>query len=143
MIELADIEEVPLEEQTLYGVKAMSQGGHSLALAEIASFKTKSIKDYRKIVNGLKICAQTPRGQFVKTPRVSADANGRPIYELKAQRGHARLFFFYATEGDDEVVIVTSGFWKTGSNKKETKDQSRQFDLAADLMLRFQRERKK
>ncbi len=133
-IGLVDIIGVDPDWETAHRVKALEVDGRSFALAGLANIKKKDPAEHNRLMRAIKLVVGTKR--LMGTPHVKADAQGRGVYEMRAQ--YARLFFFY-TSDTDEIVVCTHLYEKTDSKNK----QNREFEKCAELrdLYEAQRER--
>ena len=112
-IELLDIPGLSASDQTACKIKALSVNGKSPALAALSEWEAGERADYNKIFKNLRILGQLGR-QVNNDKRVQKCGNSKysETYEVRADKGHARLMFFWCV--DDSVVILTNKFWKGG-----------------------------
>jgi len=114
-VELVDIEDVKEEWQTAHRVKALAVNGRSPALDALADWKKNQRADYKKIVKALRLAAANDRVLNENHVKWSPDQG---VGEMRAHRGHARLFFFY-TEDEEEIVVCTNAYWKAKPSRAE------------------------
>lgn len=117
-IRLVDIVGVDPSWETSHRVKALEVEGRSFALAGLANLKKKDPAEHSRLMRPIKLVAGTKR--LMGTPHVKADAQGKGVYEMRAQ--YARLFFFY-TSDTDEIVVCTHLYEKTDSKQKQNKSK--------------------
>lgn len=132
MIELKKIEGLNDSHQTVWRVRAMAINGRSPVLTELLSWKNNSEADYKKIMKILRMVGQFHRLVDPKKVKKSANSKHHNIYELRADKGHARIMFFYA-EGDEAVVVCTVPYWK-GRGKQDTA-----FQRCAELKMFYEK----
>jgi len=60
--------------------------------------------------------------------QVGKQKNQKEIIEIKAMRGHSRLFTFFSE--NKELIICTHTYWKTSTNKKQ---QNLEFTRAVEM----------
>ncbi len=89
-------------------INALAINGKSPALAALVDWKRNNRRDYDRIVNVMKLLAERGRltdERYVR--KTSKPHKHGDVYEMKAYRGKARLFFFYHTT-DNSIVICTN-----------------------------------
>lgn len=125
--ELVEIPDWEPAEHDVHLVRALWCGERSPALQALRDWKRSAPKDYKKIMRALSHAATTKRPTNGKL--VVRDKAGRDIYELRAQGGNARLFYFYF-EGAEEIIVCANEYWKS---KPSSVEQERAFDRCASL----------
>lgn len=113
--------------QTVWQVRALEINGRNLVLPDLAEWSKSSPADYKKIMKVLCMVGQQDRIRDEK--KVKKSKHHENIYEIRADKGSARLMFFYC-EGTQSVVICTNTYWKTKSSARE---QSQAFERCANL----------
>jgi len=110
--ELIDIPELELPADCERRIRALQINGKSPAIAALVEWKRKNLKDYTKIINVMRLIAE--RGRLTDEKHVKKtskpDKHG-DVYEMRAHRGKARLFFFY-DHLDDSLIICTNEYNK-------------------------------
>jgi len=110
---LVDIMDVEDGWQTCHQLKALARDGKSRVLYELAMLKQQQEPDHKKLLRALRLAGENPR---VTNPRhVKQGKVHKDIYEMRADKGLARLMFFYAPP--DETVVCTELFRKTDGGK--------------------------
>ena len=78
----------------------------------------KSPADYKKIMKVLCMIGQVDRIRDEKKVKKSKNPKHDDIYEIRADKGHARLMFFYSAQ-DQAVVVCTNTYWKAKASQRE------------------------
>lgn len=111
-IELIEIPGLRAEEQTRWQVRALAFDGKSPALVALHQWKQTEFADFKKIMKVMRIVGGMPRvPDENKVKRSENPAHGE-VYEMRANKGHARLMFFYSERDDAAVVVCTNEYWK-------------------------------
>lgn len=127
-VELREVPDVPAAWQTTHRVRALAVNGRAEAVDALAEWRTRGGGDYGKIVESLRQAAGKRR---VSNPdRVKRDRKRSGVFELRAPRGNARLFYFYSPDAN-EIIVLTNAYWKTKPSEAE---QERAFERARRLM---------
>lgn len=126
-IELVDIPDWEGKAQDAHPVKALWIGERSPVLIALNDWRRSAPNDYKKIMKALRHAALTRRP--TNSNLVVRDKAGRNVYELRAQGGNARLFYFY-TDGAEEIIVCANEYWKTKPSEAE---QDRAFEKCARL----------
>lgn len=129
-VRVVDIIQRPAWE-TVHKLRALEIGGRCLVRDFLADLNAKDKVDYRKVMKVLRMLGANTR--VVDEKHVKRGGYQKEIYEVRAHRGHARVFFFY-TPDDEEVVVCTSGYWKA---KPSVREQNEAFETAARLRERY------
>jgi hypothetical protein len=122
MIELLKIEGLNDSHQSVWQVRALAINGRSPVLTELLAWQKDSAADYRKIMKVLRIVGQFPRLTDSKKVKKSSNPKHHNIYEMRADKGHARLMFFYS-EDDEAVIVCTTPYWKGRGNQANAFNQ--------------------
>ena len=117
-VELIQIPGVTNHQQTHWLIRALQINGRDLVLGSLVEWQRKSPGDYKKIMKVLSMIGQVDRIRDEKKVKKSANPKHDGIYEIRADKGSARLMFFYC-EKTQAAVICTNTYWKTKSSKKE------------------------
>ena len=116
-IQLEEIPGLNATDQTCWQVRALAIDGRSLVLSALDEWSSTALPDYKKILKVLRIVGQfrrvTDETKVVKT----ADPDHGDIYELRAHKGHARLFFFYSES--ESVLVLTNMYWKNKGSQQQ------------------------
>lgn len=117
-IELAEIPGVTNHQQIVWKVRALQINGRDLVLGPLAEWQNKSPGDYKKIMKVLSMIGQFDRIRDEKKVKKSANPKHDGVYEIRADKGSARVMFFYC-EKSQSAVICTNAYWKAKSSRKE------------------------
>ena len=117
-IELAEIPGVTNHQQIVWKVRALQINGRDLVLGSLAEWQNKSPGDYKKIMKVLSMIGQVDRIRDEKKVKKSANPKHDGVYEIRADKGSARVMFFYC-EKSQSAVICTNAYWKAKSSRKE------------------------
>lgn len=117
-LELLTIPGLSNQNQSACRLRALSVNGTSLALAALEEWERHENADYRKIIKVLRIVGQVGRLRDEKKVKKCSNPDYGDVYEIRADKGKARLMFFY-DESDGLMVICTNSFWK-GSGHQDT-----------------------
>jgi putative component of toxin-antitoxin plasmid stabilization module len=117
-IELIQIPGVTNHDQIIWQVRVLQINGRNAVLGPLIEWERKSPGDYKKIMKVLSIIGQVNRVRDEKKVKKSANPKHDGVYEIRADKGSARLMFFYCQKAQ-AAVICTNTYWKTKSSKKE------------------------
>ena len=117
-IELIQVPGVSNHHQLVWNIRALQINGRNLVLGSLTEWERKSPGDYKKIMKVLSIIGQVDRIRDEKKGKKSSNPKHDGVYEIRADKGSARLMFFYC-ENIQAAVICTNTYWKTKSSKKE------------------------
>lgn len=135
-IQLQDIPGLVLGDKPLWRVKILSINGKQPALDALVKWKREEPRDYKKIIASIKIAAGTHRVANKKRVKKTTNPKQGDIYEFRADKLHARLFFFY--DDEETLIICTNDYWKNKGS------QDAAFEICAGMKAVYeQRERKK
>ncbi|MCK5852286.1 hypothetical protein KAH27_04575 [bacterium] len=120
---------IPLSWQKKYKLKLLEINGKSKVISGLLDIKTKDEKDFKKLLKNLKLQLET-KGILRNSTKVQVgkQKGQKEIIEIKATRGHSRLFAFFSE--NKELIICTHTYWKTATNKKQ---QNSEFAKAAEM----------
>ena len=130
-IKLIDCPEkfIPTSWQKEHKLKLLEINGKSKALSGLHDIKIKDEKDFKKLIKNVKL--QLSSKEILKNKekvQVGKQKNQKEIIEIKAMRGHSRLFTFFSE--NKELIICTHTYWKTSTNKKQ---QNLEFTRAVEM----------
>ena len=117
-VELIQIPGVTNHHQLVWQIRVIQINGRNLVLGPLAEWERKSPGDYKKIMKVLLNIGQVDRIRDEKKVKKSSNPKHDGVYEIRADKGSARLMFFYC-EKKQAAVICTNTYWKTKSSKKE------------------------
>ena len=113
--------------QMVWQVRVLEIDGRNLVLSDLAEWSKKSPADFKKIMKVLFMVGQVDRIRDEKKVKKSKNHDG--VYEIRADKGSARLMFFY-DHATQSAVVCTNTYWKTKSSERE---QNNSFELCARL----------
>ena len=129
-IELREIRTVPSEWQVEHQIRALVVAGRTHSLGDLETWQTEQKEDWTKISRSIERACRNKRvfdPKCVKKDNYGGDKSKKrrdsgkpPIYELRADKGQARVMFFY-TPDEQEIIVCTNTYWKTGDAKKQTR----------------------
>ena len=117
-VELIQIPGVTNHQQLVWQIRVLQINNRDLVLGPLAEWERKSPGDYKKIMKVLSIIGQVDRIRDEKKVKKSSNPKHDGVYEIRADKGSARLMFFYC-EKNQAAVICTNTYWKTKSSRKE------------------------
>ena len=127
-MKLVDIPNVPEAWKTFHTIKALSVEERNEVLSTLASWRIAQEAEYKKILYSIHLACSNKR---LRSPKhVVPDKKKRPVFELRANKGNARIMFFYEKDSDD--IVCTNIYWKTSDDEKH---QGRAFDRADNLRM--------
>lgn len=115
-IELLEIPGLKESEQSTWKVRALAIDGEAPALKALRDWEESENADYKKIMKVMRIVGQMRRVHDEKKVKKSSNPKHEGAYEMRADKDHARLMFFYS---DDAVVVCTNSYWK-GKGSQDT-----------------------
>jgi hypothetical protein len=130
-IRLIDVPEklVPKNWQIEHRMKLLEIDDRCPALKGLIDIAAKDEADYRKLMKTVKLqLASKTLLRDERKVRRGRKRNQKKIIELKAAKGHSRLFAFLHENGD--VIICTHTYWKTSKNRKV---QDNEFEKAVRM----------
>lgn len=132
--ELLEIPGLKASEQTRWKIRALALDGRSPALGALLEWQESEKADFKKIMKVLRMLGQVPRVHDEKKVKKSSNPDHEGTYEARADKGHARLMFFYCEE-DESLVICTNHYWKGRGN------QNMAFKQCSDLRTLYLKSR--
>jgi putative component of toxin-antitoxin plasmid stabilization module len=117
-VELIQIPGVTNHQQLVWQIRVLQIQGRNFVLGPLVEWERKSPGDYKKIMKVLSIIGQVDRIRDEKKVKKSSNPKHDGVYEIRADKGSARLMFFYC-EKNQAAVICTNTYWKTKSSRKE------------------------
>ena len=128
-IELVEIPGMTLSDQTRWRIRALALDGQSPVLTSLLQWATSQKTDYNKIIKVMRIVGQSHRVTNQKHVRKSGNSSHDNVYEMRADKSHARVMFFYDT--DQDFAICTHRYWKGKGHS--SRDQATAFDQCERL----------
>jgi len=117
-VELVQIPGVTNQQQTRWLIRVLQINGNDLVLGSLAHWERNSPGDFKKIMKVLQMIGQVDRIRDEKKVKKSNNPKHNGVYEIRADKGSARLMFFYC-EKSQSAVICTNTYWKAKDSKKE------------------------
>ncbi|MBU0676493.1 MAG: type II toxin-antitoxin system RelE/ParE family toxin [Verrucomicrobia bacterium] len=133
---LKDIPGLDAAHQNRWRIKSLEIDGKNPVLAELAGWSSNAKADFNKIMKVMRYVGTQDRVRNKKHVKKSDNPKHGDVYEMRADKGSARLMFFYS-ERDRSVVVCTNTYWKAKDSKKE---QDVAFDLCGHLKRLYERE---
>lgn len=118
-IGLRDIPGFEPDASDVWKVKALEVNGVAPVLNEMLQWKTSEKSDFRKIIKAMRFAAKQHRVRDEKKVKSCANKKYHGTYEFRADKGHARVMFFYDEQQESIIVCTTPFFGKGGSAKKQ------------------------
>jgi len=116
-IRLLEIPGLDERDQTECKIRVLSIDGSDLVLGHLEQWRINQKEDFKKIMKVMKLAACHKRVRNEKHVRKTGIKEQGPVYEMRADKGHARLFFFY-DDTDDQLIVCTNTYWKGKGAKK-------------------------
>lgn len=117
-ISLVKIPGVTEDLQLVWKIRVLQLNNNDLVLGELLHWQQKSLADYKKIMKVLSLIGQVDRIRDEKKVKKSANPKHKGVYEIRADKGSARLMFFYC-EKNQAAIVCTNAYWKSKSSKNE------------------------
>jgi putative component of toxin-antitoxin plasmid stabilization module len=117
-VKLIQIPGVSNHQQLVWQIRVLQINGRDLVLGSLAEWQRDSPGDYKKIMKVLSIIGQVDRIRDEKKVKKSKNPKHDGVYEMRADKGGARLMFFYCKKSQ-AAVICTNTYWKAKSSKNE------------------------
>lgn len=118
-VELKDIPGLSLNDQCKHRIKVLAINGKSPALESLIDWQVNQTADFNKILKVIKLVGSQIRVTNPKHVKACVGKRLDGLYEMRADKGHARLVFFYSREDDTAVAVCTNPYWKAKSSKTE------------------------
>ena len=128
-IDLIKIPGIANHHQTVWQIRVLEIDGRNLVLPTLADWSNKHGTDYKKIMKTLMMIGQVDRIRDEKKVKKSKNPKHHDVYEIRADKGSARLMFFYCRKTQSSI-ICTNTYWKTKSSERE---QDNAFELCDRL----------
>jgi len=117
--------------ETRHAIRALEINGKCRVYEELIDLKRSNPADFKKL---MKVIRKVACQERVMNEKQVVRGKGWPeVYEIRAHRGNARLYFFY-TPDNSEIVVCTNSYWKSKRSKKE---QDEAFQRADRLRQRY------
>ncbi len=115
--------------ETMWQVRVLEIEGKNLVLESLVEWRRNAPGDYKKIMKILRMVGLTDRIRDEKKVKKSQNPKHKDVYEIRADKGSARLMFFYC-RSSQSAVICTNTYWKAKSSQSE---QDSAFGICARL----------
>lgn len=115
-IRLVEIPGLNAKDQACWQIRALEINGKSPALAALIEWQKKEPEDWKKIRKVMQLHGSQRVIQDERKIKKSSNPNHGEVYEMRADKGHARLMFFYDTLGGT-IIICTNEYWKGKGNQ--------------------------
>lgn len=99
----------------------------SPALEALEDWSKNHKADFNKIIKVMKRVGQTDRVRNPNHVKKCTNPDYENVYEMRADRGHARLMFFYSKKDNAAVAVCTNKYWKGQG------DQNKAFEYCDQL----------
>lgn len=135
---LDSVEGLAPSDQTHWKIKVLvieTEGQKkSPALDALDDWGENQKADFKKIIKVMKRVGQTTRVMEPKHVKKSKNPKHENVYEMRADKGHARLMFFYSEAEQTAVAVCTNPYWKGNGN------QDQAFDLCDQLRRQYEKQ---
>ena len=84
----------------------------SPALEALVDWSQNQKPDFKKIKKVIQLVGQSRRVKNEKHVKKSSDPKHDNVYEIRADKGHARLMFFYSEDEGTAIFVCTNPYWK-------------------------------
>ena len=112
-------------DESVTKIFALEIAGKSPALAALVQWAERQQADFKSIMKVLKLIGTSTR--VLNESHVTRGENFPSSYEARADKRHARLYFFYDASETGSKAILTNQYWKTGGGKGEKNAQAKAF----------------
>lgn len=134
-VQLLKIPGIEAHYETVWQVRVLEIEGKNLVLESLAEWGRDAPGDYKKVMKILRMVGLTDRIRDPKKVKKSQNPKHKDVYEIRADKGSARLMFFYC-RSRQSAVICTNTYWKAKSSQSE---QDAAFDRCAKLKAYYER----
>lgn len=107
----------------------------SPALEALSDWAKNQKPDFKKIIKVIQLVGQTHRVQNPKHVKKSSDPKHDNVYEIRADKGHARLMFFYSEDEGTAIFVCTNPYWKGDGS------QDQAFETCNKLRLAYEKQK--
>lgn len=132
-IRLVDIPGLEAEDQLQHRIRAVEINGRSPALDALLKWHRKHKDDFKKIMKVMRMVGQTKRVIDQKHVKKNKDKKAQQqygdLYEMRADKGGARLMFFYTPDAE-EVIVCANPYWKA---KPSPAEQNQSFETCGKI----------
>lgn len=117
-VDLLDIPGLDEKYQTHWKIRALEVNGRSKALSALEEWQKKHQIEWKKIRKVLQLHGGQKVIRDPKKVRKNSNPQYGEVFEMKADKGNARLMFFY-DDDDESIIICTNSHWK-GKGSQDT-----------------------
>jgi len=110
-IKLLNIPGLDNDCQSHWKIRALEINGRSLALAALKRWQARHQAEWKKIRKVMQIHGTQEEIKDEKKVKKSSNPDHGEVYEMRADKGHARLMFFYDS-AEDSIIVCTNSHWK-------------------------------
>jgi hypothetical protein len=135
---LRDIPGLESPPGSIWKVRALAIDGNCPVIQEMKSWQKSEPADYKKILKVMRYAASVRRVRDPKKVKPCANETYDNTYEMRADKGHARIMFFY-DEGKESIIICTTPFFGKGRHSGK---QDSAFKNCHDLKTLYEAQRK-
>lgn len=107
----------------------------SPALEALVDWEKNQKPDFKKIKKVIQIVGQTDRVKNEKHVVKSSNAKHENVYEIRADKGHARLMFFYSEDEGTAIFACTNPYWKGKGSQDEA------FETCNKLRIAYEKQK--
>lgn len=107
----------------------------SPALEALVDWSQNQEPDFKKIKKVIQLVGQTHRVRNEKHVKKSNHPKHDNVYEIRADKGHARLMFFYSEDEGTAIFTCTNPYWKGEGS------QDQAFETCNKLRLAYEKQR--
>lgn len=137
--ELKEVDGLSESDQTHWKIRILTvnQNGEtkSPAMDSLEEWSKNQKADFNKIIKVMKRVGQTTRVKDPKHVKKSTNEKHEDVYEMRADKGHARLMFFYSQKNKTAVAVCTNPFWKGKG------DQNQAFEICDQMRKIYEAEK--
>jgi putative component of toxin-antitoxin plasmid stabilization module len=125
--DLKEVNGLSESDQTHWKIRTLviNHNGHitSPALEALEEWSKAQKADFKKIIKVMKRIGQTTRVRDPKHVKKSTNPKHENVYEMRADKGHARLMFFYSKKNKTAVAVCTNKYWKGQGDQNQAFEQ--------------------
>lgn len=99
----------------------------SPALEALEEWSKSEKADFKKIIKVMKRVGQTRRVLDPKHVKKSTNPKHKNVYEMRADKGHARLMFFYSEKNQTAIAVCTNKYRKGEGDQNQAFEKCDQF----------------
>lgn len=118
-IGLRDIPGFEPDSSDLWEIKALTFGDKNPVVQALDDWEVSQKSDFKKIIKAMEFAAKQHRVKDKKKVKPCANKKYDGTYEFRADKGQARIMFFYDERKGSIIVCTTPFFGKGGSTQKQ------------------------